>query len=339
MVGWLLLVAGVGWAAGSSIAAQAPATALLPTPTSMSMSTATATATAMSMSMSMSPQQGLAATWPWPNAIDPLAERWLGLEVEPLASQLRALPEPQRLKVLHDWVVLTLRYSLDPGAAQSPEAVLARRTASCEGYAGLLHEVGRRAGLEVETVHGLVAVPGGPPRAHAWNAARLEGRWQLLDATLDDPTIRGDGDERSAYRTDYFLVPPEIAGLDHWPFLGRWQLTDARPSRDTFRRQARLATAGLLRAGLRVVAGPTNTEHSTRLVVSNERGRFVFLAQGGRRCGSPSSAARLELECPRRDTGPLELFVSDAAVGLFLSVHEFDRGTPEDRARERDAAR
>jgi hypothetical protein len=315
------LVASAGWAAGNSITAQAQA--LVPLP--------------MSMSMSMSQPPSLAAIWPWPDAIDPLAERWLGLEVDALAAQLRELPEPRRLKVLHDWVVLSLRYALDRGAAQTPEAVLARRTASCEGYAGLVREVGRRAGLEVETVHGLVSVPGGPPRAHAWNAVRLEGRWQLLDTTLDDPTIRGDGDERNAYRTDYFLVPPEIAELDHWPFLARWQLTDARPSRDTFRRQVRLVTAGLLRAGLRVVAGPTELEETTRLVVSNDRGRFVFLAQDGRRCGSPSSAARLELKCPRRDGGRLELFVSDAAVGLFLSVHEFDRGLAEDREGARDA--
>lgn len=259
--------------------------------------------------------------WPAPPVIHPVALRARDLDLGAAAALLRPLPERERVKALHDWVILRLTYG-----ASAPQAASTGRVASCDGYASLVKSLGTKVGLQVEVIHGLFAVPDGEPQPHAWNAVRVNGRWQLLDTTLDDPTLRGDGDETSTYRTDYFLVPPEVARLDHWPFLARWQLGAARPSREDFSRGPRLLTPALLRAGLTIVQGPREREGRTRVLVANEHRRFLFLALDGVRCAQPSDAALVELECPpwtRRSR--LELMLNDAPEGLFRTVHEFDQ--------------
>jgi hypothetical protein len=265
--------------------------------------------------------------WPSADAVHPLAEQSLSLDPASVAALVRPLPATERIKVIHDWVVLTLRYESGHGVPQSPSEVLRRGTASCEGYAGLVEALGSSAGLEVVTIHGLFAMPDGPPQPHAWNAVRLDGRWQLLDATLDDPTVRGAGDERRAFRTDYFLIPPEVAQLDHWPFEGRWQLTSSRPSREAFEHRPRSNSPSLLKAGLELLAGPTEHQGTTQVRLANRGHRFVLLALDGQRCGPPTNAPLVELDCPRRAPGArLELLANDEKEGLFLTVHEFSRG-------------
>ncbi len=69
------------------------------------------------------------------------------------------------------WVAGNVSYDLDRSADQSPEAVLARRTAFCTGSARLAVALLAAVGIEAREVPGYVveAVPGGPARGfHRW---------------------------------------------------------------------------------------------------------------------------------------------------------------------------
>ena len=101
---------------------------------------------------------------------------------------------------------------------QDAQTVFTRRTAACAGYAELLVALGKALGLEIRYVHGDARTPGGREtgEGHAWNIAKLDGREYLVDATWDAGSIDGDTFKKD-YRTDYYLTPPEIFSIDHFP--------------------------------------------------------------------------------------------------------------------------
>jgi Transglutaminase-like superfamily len=232
---------------------------------------------------------------------------------------VQALPPAERVRVLHDWVVLHLRYEL--GGDQRVAEVLKRGTASCDGYSALFADLAARSGFEVRVVRGELAQGVDAPQPHAWNVVKLEGAWQVVDVTLDDPVLRGDAAGDVGYRTDYLLVPAEVAALDHWPFDPVWQLGAKRLSRAAFRARRPTTNAVLLRTGVEVVdhsLGPT-----VRVTVRNPRGLHLLLAVDGARCAQPEAGEVLELSCPSpSEHARVEVLANDAPIGLFLSIVE-----------------
>jgi hypothetical protein len=72
--------------------------------------------------------------------------------------------------------------------------------------------------------------------SHAWNVARLGSRYVLMDATWDSGTLDGTTFKKR-FRTDYYLTPPEVFSVDHFPSDARWQLRATPLSRGEFFRQ------------------------------------------------------------------------------------------------------
>jgi hypothetical protein len=113
------------------------------------------------------------------------------------------------------------------------EAVLRNRKAVCEGFANLFELLCRHAGVEAVKIRGSAKgvgyVPGTKGRGgpHAWNAVRLDGTWQLVDATWG---AGGLTDKRFTKRFEdyYFLTSPEQLIFTHLPADATWQLL-ARP--------------------------------------------------------------------------------------------------------------
>jgi transglutaminase-like putative cysteine protease len=229
--------------------------------------------------------------------------------------------EAARVRAVHDWLVTRLSYSAAP-QAQREAVVLRRRTANCDGYARLFEAVGRAAGLEVETVVGLARDTQGRAQAHAWNAVRVEGRWQLVDVTFDDPQLGGSltGDE--GYRTDYLLITPALARLDHRPDDPRWWLGEPPLSRAQFLAQGP-ERAPTRRLGLSLE--PTRVEGQAVVVtVRNPDERFLLLRVDGARCGALLHDAHAQWRCPLAP-GPhhLELLSHTSDTGLFRSAAEW----------------
>jgi transglutaminase/protease-like cytokinesis protein 3 len=199
--------------------------------------------------------------WPVSAAPEDIVVRIASDEHATIASVARYLamriPDQARLvKALHDYVILRVRYDdavasrLDAASAalakrgmwsfgdpgdraldipdQTPEVVLARGTAVCDGFAKLLVELGAAAGIHIEEVTGHVR---GTAYPHAWNAAEIDGRWYLIDATWDLPTLPGDPDSISSM---YLFSPPDRFVRTHLPQESKWQLLATPLTSDEF---------------------------------------------------------------------------------------------------------
>ncbi|MDI1255917.1 MAG: transglutaminase domain-containing protein [Flavobacterium sp.] len=110
---------------------------------------------------------------------------------------------------------------------------LRSKLAVCQGYAMLFKDVCLRLGISCELVSGTSKTKqtniGKMPIAsdHAWNAVRIDGKWQLIDVTwaagyVDENTREFSFD----FSGGYFFTDPEVFFLNHFPDDKKWLLID-----------------------------------------------------------------------------------------------------------------
>ncbi len=177
--------------------------------------------------------------WPLPAAIEPEVAAMPADAQASIASvgaylAQRITTKLRLVKALHDFVTLRLEYDDDAKTAidrkdwtavpsQEADAVFASRHAVCEGYAKLLSALGTAAGVDIRVVVGNAGGDAaglrstGSDHNHAWNAAEIDGRWVLIDATWDDAKI-------GELSTQYLFMPPGLFGVSHVPEDSTWQL-------------------------------------------------------------------------------------------------------------------
>ncbi|HET8647396.1 MAG TPA: transglutaminase domain-containing protein, partial [Vicinamibacteria bacterium] len=173
--------------------------------------------------------------WPMPATLHPLVAG-LPADVESsLTSVARHLAagEPHawlRVKALHDYVADRVAYDVEAYRTrrippQDAETVFRTRRSVCAGYANLLAAMGQAAGVEIVVVGGDARLEGSDVtgEAHAWNAARIDGRWTLLDPTWNSGYVDGSRFVKQ-YETQYLFTPPEVQGVSHFPDEPSWQL-------------------------------------------------------------------------------------------------------------------
>jgi hypothetical protein len=109
----------------------------------------------------------------------------------------------QKIKVIHDWVVLNLKYDNTYSRYTAYEG-LKSGSAVCQGYSLLTYKLLLGAGLPNKIVEGTARPEGGVSQSHAWNLVQLDGRWYHLDTTWDDPAPSTAGEVSTVYymRTD-----------------------------------------------------------------------------------------------------------------------------------------
>jgi transglutaminase-like putative cysteine protease len=196
------------------------------------------------------------AMWPTPHAVHPIVKTIPPEEetsIESVGKYIAAHEKDPvlRVKALHDWVADRIAYDgpafragnipLDDGDAQK---VFARKLGVCAGYADLLVALGKASGDEIVYVVGNVRtletpVDGMP---HAWNAAKIEGVWYLIDATFDAGYLEGSTFHKQ-YTSDYLFTPPDVFGVSHFPNDAAWQLRGKPMSRGDFIRQPMMQPA------------------------------------------------------------------------------------------------
>ena len=222
----------------------------------------------------------------------------------------------QRVKALHDYVVLRLTYdegalalieSKDYGRVPSQEAsaVFAARTGVCEGYARLMVALGKAAGVEIAYVTGYIRdanrrVEAAESEAtmksalegysHAWNAVKLDGRWLLMDVTWDDPTgpRRAPASGKLEVESTYLFTPARLFAFNHFPEESAWQLLEEPISMGDFVRQPmlspRIGTLGL--SLLDPNRSQVTVSGDVTIVLDNPRGALmsaVAKVDGGKR--------------------------------------------------------
>jgi len=103
----------------------------------------------------------------------------------------------------------------------------------CTGYAFLVQELSRLAGIECEMIDGYGKVGNTALEKldmpnHTWNAVKLNNKWYLSDPTWSAGYIDGD----TYYFTfnfydEYFLMAPEKFAIEHRPLDMKWTLLPA----------------------------------------------------------------------------------------------------------------
>lgn len=218
---------------------------------------------------------------------------------------------------------------------QSGKAVLQRRDAVCAGYSELFHEMAEAVGLESKILSGYTRKDDYDPQRkftgsdHAWNAVKIDGEWQLLDATwgagsVDDQTqkfTRGPQD-------GWFMTPPEIFLNTHLPEDEKWQLVKEKVSPEEFnvlpQLNGRFVEYGLTlvdpKKGLYEVGGQVAitvlTDNDTRLSAELENEKGVRIERS--------------VLVNRRD-GKYEVFVRTPEKG-FYSLLLFAKKPGEEKA-------
>lgn len=103
----------------------------------------------------------------------------------------------------------------------------------CEGYAALFSTLCELSGVECEIISGsskntpqdIGKAPSG--RGHAWNAIKINGIWQLVDVTWAAGIVDLSSRTFEArYNDFYFMTPPELFFLKHFPENTAWLLID-----------------------------------------------------------------------------------------------------------------
>ena len=283
-----------------------------------------------------------AFTWPAAETLHPLVAampREVEGSLEQVASYVKAHePSPyQRVKALHDWLADRIAYDAEALAdgripRQHASTVFSSKKGVCAGYANLFKAMAEVTGDEVVVVVGdartdLDEVGGG---GHAWNAAKIEGRWFLIDATWDAGSVSGRTFTKR-YRTDYLFTPPEVFAIDHLPERDEWQLRGTPLTRGEFMRQPMLQASFFAR-GFRLEQpdrSQVTVSDALEIALDNPRDQFVlatFAVKGADRdqdlrC-SVTPGRRITARCgfPNNAVYRVHLFANAERSGSYEQV-------------------
>ena len=221
---------------------------------------------------------------------------------------------------------------------QDAQTVFQRRVAVWAGYAKLLEALGQAIGEEIVYVTGdsRSSTSDLEGQGHAWNAAKINGQWYLIDPTWDSGYISRDQGFTKAYKTDYLFPPPAVMGISHFPEDQAWQLRQQPISRGEFLRQP-MMRAKFFAEGMQLVAptrSQTDTTQVATLQLENPNQRWIlsrYALKGSsqsERCGDGATQGP-QITCPLPSTGTYEvsLFSGDDQYGSFGYVGqvEFNR--------------
>lgn len=123
----------------------------------------------------------------------------------------------------------------------------------CEGYSRLYQRLAELSGLECELVtgnaRGDIMMPGSLGIGHAWNAVKIDGKWQLLDCTWGAGTVNEKMKFVHKFRPAYFMTPPVSLSYNHYPKEEKWQLLEEPISQEVYLDRAAIG-GGFLAYGL-----------------------------------------------------------------------------------------
>jgi len=146
--------------------------------------------------------------------------------------------EFDRVKKVHDWIALNIRYdtqSFFSGryASQAADAVIRRGNAVCAGYAEAFKMICDALKIECLVVSGYARGYGRKlfdaentyDSNHAWNIVIINKKGYLIDTTWDAGHVSGQSFQ-ARYKTEYLFADPAVFIYDHFPEYSAHQLLD-----------------------------------------------------------------------------------------------------------------
>jgi hypothetical protein len=289
------------------------------------------------------------ASWPLKAEIHPaVANMPASVEVS-IESVARYIAQQEqdpflRVKALHDYVADRVAYDAPAFFGQAPrppqdaETVFRTHKAVCAGYAKLLKALGQAIGEEIVYVVGdsRSQISDLNGSSHAWNAAKIQGNWYLIDATWNSGYVEGASFTKQ-YRTSYLFPPPEVMVVSHFPDDPAWQLLPEPLPRGEFLRQPMLPPS-FFAQGLKLIS-PTRSQTAIQdnaiIQLENPQQRWLMASynlkqsQQAERCADQTSQIpQLSCSLPSPGTYEVRLFSSDQQYGQYEYVGqlEFNKG-------------
>jgi|GEM_PF-7128089 len=144
----------------------------------------------------------------------------LSPELEPLLCAARKTvdsaqgsTQAARARALHDLLIAAVEYDLSESErAHTASGALVDRLAVCDGYSDAYMLLCRMAGIRCVRISGTASSENGAGE-HAWNRAYVNGAWQSVDVTWDDPVVIGG---ESTIKHDYFMPGEGVFAQSHF---------------------------------------------------------------------------------------------------------------------------
>lgn len=120
------------------------------------------------------------------------------------------------------------------------ENLIHKRKSVCTGYAYLVMELARHAGIPCKIIDGYgrtvaANIRGDGVANHSWNAVELNKQWYLCDPTWSTGAFNNqDYEFIRKYDDSYFLADPALFIRNHYPLDTAWTLLDAKRSLTQF---------------------------------------------------------------------------------------------------------
>ncbi len=275
--------------------------------------------------------------WPWQDStIHPAVANMPANAEVSIESVARYIAQQEqdpflRVKALHDYVADRIAYDAPSYFAgqyppQDAETVFKRQTAVCAGYAKLLEALGKVIGEEIIYIVGDARTQTSDlsGQSHAWNAAKINEAWYLIDVTWNSGFVDASGFKKG-YRTDFLFPPPEVMAISHFPNELEWQLSATPLPRGEFLRQPMLQPQ-FFAQGLKLTSptrSQTDVQGTAIIQIENPRQRWLmasFARKGeaqSTNCEQPSPATQISCSLPNAGTYEIMLFSGDQQYFLM----------------------
>jgi len=286
-----------------------------------------------------SPPTKVRVLWPTPDVLHPVVKSMPSsaeTSIKTVAEYINAHESDElgRVRAAHDYVADRIAYDapalkLPRLPPQNAERIFKTKVGVCAGYARVLRALGKAMGLNVVYVVGDSRdedgdIAGG---GHAWNAVKLDGAWHLMDATWDSGSV-GEGGFSKGFTTRYFLTPPDIFGIDHFPDQPQWQLRKTPLSRGDFIRLPMLDPRFFIAKMelLEPTRSQITVEDEVVIRVKNPNNLYLLasvqafdnIGGGGTRCQvNPGSEVRILCHFATSGNWRVKLFMNRQRYGSF----------------------
>lgn len=156
---------------------------------------------------------------------------WIALNID---YDVKSLMSNKSMSVSYSYRTLEEKAAIEKGIQDDlVKDVLKKKRAVCEGYSALYKRLCELCGVECVTIKGaskisLTDIGKGPINSnHAWNAIKINGKWNLLDVTWGAGSVDfGARKFNKHFEGGYFMTQPDRFFTKHFPDDKKWLLID-----------------------------------------------------------------------------------------------------------------
>src|SRR5687768_4634767 len=123
--------------------------------------------------------------------------------------------DSSKVRAIFVWIANNISYNVKKSSSreslkqrQPVDDVLRTRSAVCQGYADLFHELGKQCGIKAIVINGYTKQQGLIDRiSHAWIGAEINRQWFLFDPTWAAGYVQNNKFVKR-FSEQYFMVMP-----------------------------------------------------------------------------------------------------------------------------------